>query len=213
MDRGPIDGTHNFVRGVPVWATLIALVVAEEEPVMGLVAAPALGRRWWKPRAAERMPGGASRRQHTDPHVRCPATGGRGISLSSVTSWDALGRTDAGARISPATAGGSVQTWRLLVLHAAGRGVRRHRRRTRTRSTTPALAPIVTEASGAGSPLDGTDGVFGSNALATNGHLHDHVLERIRTVSRLSACQRPGGRPSSDDAPVAPTELILPVNR
>ena len=42
----PIDGTHNFVRGVPVWATLIALVVAEE-PVMGLVAAPALGRRWW----------------------------------------------------------------------------------------------------------------------------------------------------------------------
>ena len=42
----PIDGTHNFVRGVPVWATLIALV-DDGVPVIGLVAAPALGRRWW----------------------------------------------------------------------------------------------------------------------------------------------------------------------
>ncbi len=42
----PIDGTHNYVRGVPVWATLIALV-DDGVPVIGLVAAPALGRRWW----------------------------------------------------------------------------------------------------------------------------------------------------------------------
>ena len=42
-----------------------------------------------------------------------------------------------------------------------------------------ALAPIVTEAGGRFTSLDGTDGVFGGNALATNGHLHDHVLERI----------------------------------
>ena len=42
----PIDGTSNFVRGVPVWATLIALL-DEGEPVVGLVSAPALQRRWW----------------------------------------------------------------------------------------------------------------------------------------------------------------------
>lgn len=42
----PIDGTKNFVRGVPVWATLIGLVV-DNVPVLGLVAAPALQRRWW----------------------------------------------------------------------------------------------------------------------------------------------------------------------
>ena len=42
----PIDGTKNFVRGVPVWATLIALLDAGE-PVLGVVSAPALGRRWW----------------------------------------------------------------------------------------------------------------------------------------------------------------------
>ena len=41
----PIDGTKNFVRGVPVWATLIALMV-EDEVVAGVVSAPALGRRW-----------------------------------------------------------------------------------------------------------------------------------------------------------------------
>ena len=42
----PIDGTKNYVRGVPVWGTLIALVVAGE-PVIGVVSAPALGRLWW----------------------------------------------------------------------------------------------------------------------------------------------------------------------
>src|SRR3954467_9376112 len=42
----PIDGTKNFVRGVPVWATLIALVV-EDEVVLSVVSAPQLQRRWW----------------------------------------------------------------------------------------------------------------------------------------------------------------------
>jgi histidinol-phosphatase len=42
----PIDGTKNFLRGVPAWATLIALVVGGR-PVVGVVSAPALGRRWW----------------------------------------------------------------------------------------------------------------------------------------------------------------------
>ena len=42
----PIDGTKNYVRGVPVWATLIGLMEGEEV-VAGVVSAPALGRRWW----------------------------------------------------------------------------------------------------------------------------------------------------------------------
>src|SRR5690606_32289389 len=42
----PIDGTKNFVRGVPVWSTLIALLV-DGVPVVGVISAPALGRRWW----------------------------------------------------------------------------------------------------------------------------------------------------------------------
>ncbi|HUG50695.1 MAG TPA: inositol monophosphatase family protein, partial [Terrimesophilobacter sp.] len=42
----PIDGTKNYVRGVPVWATLIALAI-DGVPQVGVVSAPALGKRWW----------------------------------------------------------------------------------------------------------------------------------------------------------------------
>src|SRR5690349_22897982 len=45
----PIDGTKNFVRGVPIWATLIALLEGDQVMV-GMVSAPALGRRWWAAR-------------------------------------------------------------------------------------------------------------------------------------------------------------------
>jgi len=43
----PIDGTSGFTRGIPVWGTLIALVHVDRGPVVGVVSAPALGRRWW----------------------------------------------------------------------------------------------------------------------------------------------------------------------
>jgi histidinol-phosphatase len=43
----PIDGTSGFVRGIPVWATLIALTHVDDGAVLGVVSAPALGRRWW----------------------------------------------------------------------------------------------------------------------------------------------------------------------
>ena len=43
----PIDGTSNFVRGIPVWATLIALTHVQHGAVVGVVSAPALQRRWW----------------------------------------------------------------------------------------------------------------------------------------------------------------------
>jgi histidinol-phosphatase len=45
----PIDGTRNFSRGIPVWATLLALE-RDGELVLGVVSAPALGRRWWAAR-------------------------------------------------------------------------------------------------------------------------------------------------------------------
>ena len=45
----PIDGTANFLRGVPVWGTLIALAV-DGVPVVGVASSPAMGRRWWAAR-------------------------------------------------------------------------------------------------------------------------------------------------------------------
>ncbi|HET6945201.1 MAG TPA: inositol monophosphatase family protein, partial [Gaiellaceae bacterium] len=47
----PIDGTRNFSRGIPVWATLIALE-RDDVRVCGAVSAPALGRRWWAARGS-----------------------------------------------------------------------------------------------------------------------------------------------------------------
>src|SRR5260370_8536995 len=47
----PIDATKNFVRGVPVWATLIGLMDGDEV-VVGVASAPALSRRWWAARGA-----------------------------------------------------------------------------------------------------------------------------------------------------------------
>ena len=54
----PIDGTKNFVRGVPVWATLLGLLV-DGVPVLGVVSAPALGRRWWASPGQGAWTGGA----------------------------------------------------------------------------------------------------------------------------------------------------------
>jgi len=59
----PIDGTKNFLRGVPVWATLITLV-EDGEPAVGVISAPALRRRWWAATGAgahTRDPNGTSR--------------------------------------------------------------------------------------------------------------------------------------------------------
>lgn len=52
----PIAELDNFRRGVPVWATLIALL-DQGEPVVGVVSAPALGRRWWAARGSEAYTG------------------------------------------------------------------------------------------------------------------------------------------------------------
>ena len=59
----PIDGTHSYVRGVPVWATLIALLI-DDEPVLGVVSAPALGQRWWAARGPGRVRRDPGRRTH-----------------------------------------------------------------------------------------------------------------------------------------------------
>jgi histidinol-phosphatase len=69
----PIDGTKNFLRGVPAWATLIALL-EDGDPVLGVVSAPALGRRWWAVRG-----GGA-----WTSNSNSAAAGERRISVSGV---------------------------------------------------------------------------------------------------------------------------------
>jgi histidinol-phosphatase len=83
----PIDGTKNFVRGVPVWATLIALAV-DDEVVVGVVSAPALQRRWWAVTG-----GGAWTGRSLMKATRCEVSDVRrledaSLSYSSLSGWD-----------------------------------------------------------------------------------------------------------------------------
>ncbi|MEY2740657.1 MAG: histidinol-phosphate phosphatase [Actinomycetota bacterium] len=89
----PIDGTSNFVRGVPVWASLVALVV-DDAPVVGVVSAPAMGSRWWARRGA-----GAWRTSVAVPAAtRLWASGVDALAAASVSvtfspGWDRAGAT------------------------------------------------------------------------------------------------------------------------
>ena len=174
----PIDGTKNFVRGVPVWATLIALV-DEGMPVVGLVSAPALGRRWWAALGSGAWAGRSltsAKQIHVSQVSRLEDAS---ISCSSWTSWGAVGRQDEVLDLARACwrerAYGDFWSYMLLaegaVDIAAEPELGLH--------DMAALVPIVTEAGGRFTSLAGADGPFGGNAVATNGILHDEVLARI----------------------------------
>lgn len=176
----PIDGTHNYVRGVPVWATLIGLVDGDE-PVMGLVAAPALGRRWWAAKGSGAWAGRALTSAHRIRVSAVSRLADASLSLSSVTSWDAVGRTEAVLDLARSCwrerAYGDFWSYMLVAEGALEIAAEPDL----ALYDMAALVPIVTEAGGRFSSLDGVDGPFGGNALATNGVLHEEILARIGT--------------------------------
>ena len=124
----PIDGTKNFVRGVPVWATLVALVI-DGAPVVGVVSAPALGRRWWGASglgAWVREPGAEEPR-------RLEVSGVTALADASL-AYSRPGRLGRPRRALPRPARRGLahpRLRRLLVAHAGGRGGRGHRHRAR----------------------------------------------------------------------------------
>jgi histidinol-phosphatase len=158
----PIDGTRNFARGVPVWATLIALE-EEGEVRLGVASAPALGRRWWAERG-----GGAF------------ADGDR-IGVSSVErikdavlsfayendvpeiarrAWHARGFGDFWAHMLVAE--GAVDG----VVDASGVN----------EWDLAAVQVIVEEAGGRFSDFAGESRIDGRSAISSNGLLHDELL-------------------------------------
>lgn len=178
----PIDGTKNFVRGVPVWATLIGLLDGDEA-VVGVVSAPALGRRWWASTgggawATTALPGvPAEPRRLSVSTVSSLADAS--MSISSLGGWEARGSLESMLQLTR-------DAWRLrgfgdfwnYVLVAEG-AVDVTAEPELALHDMAALVPIVTEAGGCFTALDGTPGPFGGNALATNGLLHDEVLARL----------------------------------
>ena len=174
----PIDGTKNFVRGVPVWATLIALV-DEGEPVVGVVSAPALGKRWWAAKGAGAYMGqslaAATRLKVSNVSKLSDAS----LSYSSLGGWKERGNLDEFLGLTE-------DVWRTRAYGdfwsycmVAEGSVDIACEPELNLYDMAALVPIVTEAGGRFTSLEGQDGPFGGNALATNSILHSEVLKRL----------------------------------
>lgn len=179
----PIDGTHNYVRGVPVWATLIALLDEDETPVLGLVAAPALQRRWWAAVGSGAWTGRSltSARPLKVSAVRHVSDAS--ISYSSLGGWRALGRRQRFLDLLDACwrtrAFGDFWSYMMVAEGAVDIACEPELELY----DMAALIPIVTEAGGRFTSLDGVDGPHGGNALATNSLLHEDVLTYIGTAA------------------------------
>lgn len=174
----PIDGTKNFIRGVPVWATLIALLV-DDEAVVGVVSAPALGRRWWAA-LGEGAFGCALGSQPRALHVsRVSTLSDASLSYASLGGWAELGRREAFVELMDSVwrTRGFGDFWSYMLLAEGAVDIAAEPELSLWDMA--ALAPIVTEAGGRFTGLNGLDGVMHGNAVASNGLLHDAVLTAI----------------------------------
>jgi histidinol-phosphatase len=178
----PIDGTKNFVRGVPVWATLIALMMGDE-PVVGVASAPALARRWWAARG-----GGAWTGRGLTRATRCQVSGvtqlkDASFSYSSLSGWEDDGALDGFLGLTRSV-------WRTRaygdfwshVLVAEG-AVDLAAEPAVSVWDIAAIQVIVEEAGGRFTDLTGAARPDGGSAVSTNGHLHDEVLRLLSGVS------------------------------
>jgi histidinol-phosphatase len=170
----PIDGTKNYVRGVPVWATLIALVDGADV-VVGVVSAPALGRRWWAAKGAGAWAGGLLVGAPKQIHVSEVGQ----LADASLSYSDAVGWPDGGAAFRD-LAGRCWRTraygdfWSHLLVAEGAVDV----------SAEPevsiwdvaALVVILEEAGGRVTGVDGAASPFAPSIVCTNGLLHVDVL-------------------------------------
>lgn len=163
----PIDGTRNYSRGIPVWATLIALE-ADGIVQLGVVSAPALGRRWWAERGAgayadgERLEvSGISRIEDAVLSFAIEST----VPAIAQRAWHARGFGDFWAYMLLAEGGvdgaidaEGVSEWDLA-----------------------AMQVIVEEAGGRFSDRDGVSRIDGGSAVASNGLIHDALLAALES--------------------------------
>ena len=161
----PIDGTRNYARGIPVWATLIAL---ESDGVVevGVVSAPALGSRWWAERGSGSFANGEPARVS-----RVAAVEEAVLSFAIETpvpalaqrAWHARGLGDfwahmlvAEGAVDGAVDAVGVSEWDLA-----------------------AVQVIVEEAGGRFSDAAGESRIDSGTAVTSNGLLHDELLRSI----------------------------------
>ena len=172
----PIDGTANFVRGVPVWASLIALSI-DGKPTVSVVSAPALGARWWA------APGTGAHTQSFNQAARkisvskVSKLGDSSISYNNLQLWQ---KSD----LLPALLKLSEKVWRtraygdfwsyMLLAEGSVDVVAEHDLKI---YDIAALVPIIEQAGGMISDISGELTEASSSILATNKILHTQVSE------------------------------------
>jgi histidinol-phosphatase len=172
----PVDGTKNFVRGVPVWSTLIALAL-DDVITVGVVTAPALRRRWWAQRGSgawTTLDGGTPRRLSVS---GVGALGDASLSYSDEAGWG--NRADAFAALRE-------QVWRTRaygdfwshVLVAEG-AVDLAIEPELSLWDIAALVPVIEEAGGRVTGFDGEPAADAGCAVTSNGALHAAVINAL----------------------------------
>jgi len=170
----PIDGTANYLRGVPVWATLIALAI-DGKPVVSVVSAPAMGRRWWA------APEVGAFTKDIDGSVRelkvsaISDLANASLSYNNLQLWDQAGKlpelTQISRKIWRTRAYGDFWSYMLLAEGSVDI-VAEHDLKI---YDIAALVPIVELAGGEFTALAGPLTAETSSVLATNGKLHAAV--------------------------------------
>jgi len=171
----PIDGTKNFVRGVPVWATLIALKDGDDV-VVGVVAAPALGRRWWAAQGGGSFAGGRLSERRALRVSAVSRLEDASLSYSDDVGWPGGAAARLRERVWRSRAYGDFWSHVLVAEGAVDLAAEP--------DLGPwdlaALVPVVTEAGGRVTSFDGGAPIGPGGALTTNGLLHHEVLALLR---------------------------------
>ena len=169
----PIDGTRNYARGIPIWATLIAL--EESEAVrLGVVSAPALGRRWWAERGSGAYASGGPARVSTvssveDAVLSFPVEGGA-LALAR-RAWHTRGLGDFWAHmlVAEGAVDGAVDATGLREWDLA------------------AVQVIVEEAGGRFSDRAGGARIDSGTAVTSNGLIHEELLAALAEQAQAEA--------------------------
>jgi histidinol-phosphatase len=171
----PIDGTVNFVRGIPVWATLLGLEV-DGSMQLGAVSAPALGRRWWAERGEGACAAAQGERGERISVSSVADLSGAGISSASMADFPEPGRlVELAQKVKRDRGFGDFWSHMLVAEGACEVGLDPV---VSVWDIAP-LQVIVEEAGGKFTDFAGARRLDGGTALSSNGLVHDHVIAAL----------------------------------
>ena len=178
----PIDGTKNYLRGVPTWATLIGLIDPTGEVVVGVVSAPALARRWWAAKdlgAKTQFKSGVGVGEISELKVsKVSKLNDASISYSDLVGWGSRKDKFVALQEKVWRTRGHGDFWSHMLVAEGAVDVAVEP--SLSLWDMAALDVIVREAGGKFTNLEGKDGPHGASAISSNGLLHDAFIGEIK---------------------------------